>query len=86
MDLLQADFHKLRRSQPKTFVKNIRVGRLNLKGTDRKSIPLLTKPWPRQASSRLRRLPRRGNRQKDGNAVAAAGVWISDQSFVMLWV
>jgi len=87
MDLLQNGFaaRYAAAQAAKPFAKNIRVGRLNLKGTDRKINAAIDKAL---AKAGFQVVPLDdGLREKweqakrDGNAIAAAGVWISDKNF-----
>jgi Asp-tRNA(Asn)/Glu-tRNA(Gln) amidotransferase A subunit family amidase len=87
MDLLQSGFaaRYAAAQAAKPFAENIRVGRLNLKGTDPKIDAAIDKAL---AKAGFQVFPLDdGFREKweqakrDGNAMAAAGVWISDKSF-----
>jgi Asp-tRNA(Asn)/Glu-tRNA(Gln) amidotransferase A subunit family amidase len=87
MDLLQdgfaAKYAEAQSAEP--LAKNIRVGRLYLKGTDPKVDAAIDKAL---AKTGFQVVPLDNSFQgkweqakRDGNAVAAAGVWISDRSF-----
>jgi Asp-tRNA(Asn)/Glu-tRNA(Gln) amidotransferase A subunit family amidase len=87
MDLLQdgfaAKYAEARSAEP--LAKNIRVGRLSLKGTDPKVDAAIDKAL---AKTGFQVVPLDNSFQgkweqakRDGNAVAAGGVWLSDRSF-----
>jgi len=87
MDLLQSGFaaRYAAAQTAKPFAENIRVGRLNLKGTDPKIDAAIDKAL---AKAGFQVVPLDvGFREKweqakrDGNSIATAGVWISDKSF-----
>jgi amidase len=87
MDLLQSGFAEsyTAAQAAKPHAKNIRVGRLYLKGTEPKIDAAIDKAL---AKAGFQVIPldddfreRWEQAKKDGNVVAAAGVWISDRSF-----
>ena len=87
MDLLQGGFATsyAAAQAAKPLAENIRVGRLTLKGTDPKIDAAIDQALARTGfqvvplDDGLRQKWEQAKR--DGNAIAAAGVWISDQAF-----
>jgi amidase len=87
MDLLQNGFAALYAAAvaAKPSAQDIRIGRLKLKGTDSKIDQAVDKALARagfQVVSLDDGIREKWERaKKDGNVIAAAGVWISDQGF-----
>lgn len=87
MDLLQSGFAaKYSAAQAaKPLARNIRVGRLYLKGTEPKVDAAIDKALAKTGFEVVRLDDRFSEKweqaRKDGNAIAAAGVWITDKSF-----
>jgi Asp-tRNA(Asn)/Glu-tRNA(Gln) amidotransferase A subunit family amidase len=87
MDLLQNGFAEKYAAAQAAYpsAKNIRVGRLNLKGTDPKIDAALDRAL---ANAGFQVVPLNDDlrekweqAKRDGNAIAAAGAWISDKNF-----
>ena len=69
----------------KPSAQEIRIGRLTLKGTDRRSIRRWTRLSPRRVFKSSRSTTTSAKKweqaKKDGNTIAAAGAWISDKRY-----